>query len=172
MTDLGTEFVLHDGTRLVVRAVAPSDRRLFQDAMHAASSETLRLRFGGIKHTLSQRELDYLTNVDGADHYAVGAVERDAAGHEIPAGVARYVRLQDRSDVAEVAVAVDDRFQGKGLGEHLVRSVARVARAHGIRRLEFYVLPENVRMRNLLTRLAVRLASRMDRPYIVYSVEA
>lgn len=58
-------------------------------------------------------------------------------------GVARYVRLRDDPRVAEVAVTVADRYQGKGLGTILLAVIARSAVENGIRTLRSYVLAEN-----------------------------
>ena len=170
MDEPEAEFELRDGTRVFVRGVAPGDKPLFLEAMRTASAETLRRRFG-TSRPLSEREIESLTIVDGANRYAVGDVERAASGHETPAGVARYVRIPDRAGVAEVAVAVGDRYQGQGLGSHLVRLVIDVARAQGIRRLEFHVFPDNTLMQRLIADLEGNVRERRDGPMRVYTLE-
>ena len=47
---------------------------------------------------------------------------------------------------AEVAFAVDDRFQGKGLGTVLLERLAALAGAHGFTRFEAMTLPDNAAM--------------------------
>ena len=49
-------------------------------------------------------------------------------------------------DSAEVAFAVDDAYQGRGLGTILLGQLAEVAHANGIQQFEAIVLPENHRM--------------------------
>jgi acetyltransferase len=67
-------------------------------------------------------------------------------------GVARYDRVP-ATDVAEVAVAVVDDFQRRGLGAQLLSMLVAVAREHGIRTFTLIVLPENQSMLGLLRRL-------------------
>ena len=45
-----------------------------------------------------------------------------------------------------MAFAVDDRFQGKGLGTILLERLAAIATTHGFRRFEAATLPENAAM--------------------------
>ena len=48
--------------------------------------------------------------------------------------------------VAEAAFAVDDRFQGKGLGTELLERLAAIAVVHGFRRFEATTLADNTAM--------------------------
>jgi acetyltransferase len=66
---------------------------------------------------------------------------------------ARYVRLP-RPHAAEIAVTVHDDFQRRGLGEFLLRLLARLAVADGIRWFEADVMNSNRKMLNLFTKLA------------------
>src|SRR4029450_8609205 len=59
-------------------------------------------------------------------------------------GVARYFRPDD--DEAEVAFAVDDREQGRGLGTLLLEYLVAVARERGIHRFVAWVLTDNRQM--------------------------
>src|SRR5258708_38701073 len=73
-------------------------------------------------------------------------------GKERIVGVARYDRASG-TDVAEVAVAVVDEFQRRGLGGALLAILARVAREHGIKSFSLIVLPENQQMLGLLRKM-------------------
>ena len=55
--------------------------------------------------------------------------------------------------MAEVALAVIDEFQRRGLGGTLLSILARVAREHGIQTFSLIVLPENDEMLGLLRRM-------------------
>lgn len=50
-----------------------------------------------------------------------------------------------RPEEAEVAVVVEDAWQGRGLGRILVRNLARRARTVGVERFVASMLPENER---------------------------
>ena len=83
---------------------------------------------------LSDQQLEYLTDVDHHDHEAIAALT--PAGEGI--GVARYVRWPEAPDSAEVAVAVVDDWQGRGLGSALLEELTDRAGEEGIE-LEFDV---------------------------------
>ena len=59
-------------------------------------------------------------------------------------GVARYIAIQGDPGAAEVAVAVDDDWQGHGIGRRLIADLAERARAEGITRVLAQVATENV----------------------------
>jgi ribosomal protein S18 acetylase RimI-like enzyme len=67
-------------------------------------------------------------------------------------GVARYDRAVG-TDVAEVALAVIDEFQRRGLGRALLTILSKVAREHGIKTFTLIVLPENQQMLGLLRKM-------------------
>jgi GNAT superfamily N-acetyltransferase len=98
--------------------------------------------------------LDRLIETDDRDHVAVGA-ERGgfAIGTREGLGVARFIRLADQPDTAEMAVAVIDDLQGRGLGRLLVQVLCGVARDRGVRRFRALVLPDNLAMQELIHEL-------------------
>ena len=97
------------------------------------------LRFMTPVSDLSATVLDYLTDLDHVDTFAWGVLVDGR-----PAAVGRYVKTGP--GLAEVALTVLDDFQGQGLGTLLVQTLAVVAAANGLERLEFEVLPENAPM--------------------------
>jgi GNAT superfamily N-acetyltransferase len=66
-------------------------------------------------------------------------------------GVGRYEPLPDKETV-ELAVVVQDSWQGKGLGSLLIADLLRAAELNGIHRFRAYVLAENRRMLHVLAR--------------------
>jgi len=116
------------------------------DALGAASR--LR-RFGGAKNVLTPADLDLLARVDATHHVLVACV--DGA----PIGIARLVR---EGDAAEVAFAVADAWQSRGVGTVLVERLAADARAAGITSFTADVAPDNLRSRALLRRLRLAAA--------------
>ena len=110
--------------------------------------------------SLSEAQLEYLTNLDYVDHVAWLAVHEDRQDEGL--GVARYVRSKPEPGVAEAAITVIDEYQGRGLGTLLLALLATVARAAGITAFRAYVLQDNVRMRTLLDQLGAETT--MDSP--------
>ena len=143
------EFVLRDGTRILVRPILPEDRERLREGFVRLSARSRYRRFLTSLEHLSDRQVRDLTEVDYDDHMAWVAV--DPSRPSLPGlGVARYVRLAEEPAVAEAAVTVLDEYQGKGIGTILLRMLAGSARQHGIRSFRGYVLAENAPMMDIL----------------------
>jgi len=106
-----------DGTQLYVRHVQPSDKEIIGKAWLQLSEESQRRRFLAPKPVLTQRDLRYLTEVDGHDHVALIAVRLDEPDRMGGRGALRAA--DGRSGTAEVAVTVADYMQGRGVGKQL-----------------------------------------------------
>src|SRR5689334_16597015 len=61
-------------------------------------------------------------------------------------GIAGYYRDPALPERAEVAFAVADAMQGRGLGTRLLERLADVARERGVRAFDAFVLGENLAM--------------------------
>jgi RimJ/RimL family protein N-acetyltransferase len=134
---------LRDGTRIVIRPVRPDDREALRESFERLSPESRYRRFLAPMAHLSESQLTYLTRVDHHDHEALVAMaegDGDAEGEGL--GIARFVRLED-PDAAEVAVAVADSWQGRGLGTVLLAHLLARARQEGIERFTATVLADN-----------------------------
>ncbi|HZR81692.1 MAG TPA: GNAT family N-acetyltransferase [Candidatus Binatia bacterium] len=142
---------LRDGTRVRLRLVDSRDRQRLEAGFRRLSPESRYRRFFTGVPRLTEAMLDRLMATDGENHVAVGA-ERGGfvLGWREELGVARFIRLADRPDTAEIAVAVVDDAQGRGLGKLLLLALSRLARDRGIRRFRALVLPDNPRMQDLL----------------------
>jgi RimJ/RimL family protein N-acetyltransferase len=141
-----------DGLRLRVRPILPEDEPLLQEAFSRMSERTVYFRFFSPLKRLPHEMAMRLARVDYQDRFALVATsDRPQEGEQI-VGVARYDRAPG-TDTAEVAVAVVDEYQRRGVGATLLGLLAQVAREHGIRRFSLIVLPENQTMLSLLRRL-------------------
>ena len=141
---------LPDGGRLVIRPIEPEDRLALVGAFERLSDESRYRRFFGPVAQLTERQLDYLTEVDHRDHEALIAFadpedERDAVA------VARFVRTE--GDVAEPAIAVVDEWQGRGLASVLLDALVERAREEGIGYFAAPVLANNTAAITALGRL-------------------
>jgi RimJ/RimL family protein N-acetyltransferase len=144
--------------RIEIRPIRPEDREALADGLRRLSPESRYRRFFSPLDRLSEAQLTYLTDVDHHDHEALVAVE---AGTEHGIGVARFVRSKRDPEVAEVAVAVADDWQGQGIGSELLHRLTERARAEGIKRFSGSILEENRAMRELMAELGdVRVTGR------------
>ena len=149
-----------DGTQLHVRHVKPSDKELIRRAWLQLSDQSQRRRFLAPKPVLTARDLRYLTEIDGHDHVALVAVRLDDPHRLV--GVARYVRLQDDPETAEVAVTIADHMQGMGIGTKLGILLADEARGRGIARFSASVLTDNRPALRLMSSMAHHLESHTE----------
>ncbi|WNG46066.1 GNAT family N-acetyltransferase [Archangium minus] len=147
-------LVLADGTWAELRMVRPEDAALLREGFERLSPRSRFQRFLFAKPRLSAEELRYLTNVDGEQHVAIGAVTWSPTGKEVGLGVARFFRLAESPEVAEVAITVVDDAQGKGLGRILMDRLVEAAHERGVERFEFRVLAGNLPMYKLVQTLA------------------
>lgn len=143
---------LTDGTKFHVRQITPEDEPLLHEAVAAMSERTVYFRFFSPLKRLPDALAHRLAVVDYNDRFALVATSDRPSGRERILGVARYDRA-GATDVAEVAVAVIDEYQHRGLGGALLAILARVARQHAIKTFSLIVLPENQQMLGLLKKL-------------------
>jgi GNAT superfamily N-acetyltransferase len=135
---------------LTIRALRDGDTDTITTIFGRLGQRSRERRFCGAKPSLSEAELGALARVDDDRHALVAYVEGDPE----PAGIARLVREGTR---AEIAFAVADAYQGRGIGTVLGRELAADARAAGIRHLVATVCGDNPQIVALLRRIGTSL---------------
>jgi len=145
---------LSDGQRIHLRPMRPSDKQMLLDGFEHLSPDSRYARFMAPKSTLSGRELAYLTEVDGIDHFAIGAIRKHLVSKAEGVGSARFVRLSDRPDTAEPAVTVLDDFHGKGLGAIMLQRLIEAAWERDIRWFCTELLADNTASRGMIESLS------------------
>src|SRR5262245_62548003 len=130
LRDYAVEEILRDGGSIHVRAIRPDDRERLVEHFHRLSARSVHFRFMGMKRGLSAGDLDYFTRPDFVHHIALVATLREGGAERI-IGVGRYV-ADDEDAAAEVAFAVADEHQGRGIGTLLLEHLLRIARGRGI----------------------------------------
>jgi GNAT superfamily N-acetyltransferase len=136
--------VLRDGTPIHIRAIAPSDKDLLFEHFSALSDESRYTRFFGAKRTLTRAELAGFTELDFDNQVGLAATMTDG-GRERFIGVGRYFRTSD-STQAEVAFAVLDEYQGRGIATLLLEHLRRIAHQAGITEFVADVMASNHHM--------------------------
>jgi RimJ/RimL family protein N-acetyltransferase len=134
---------LKNGEEVLIRPIRPEDGQGLREGFERLSPESRYRRFFTLSPTLSNAQLRYLTEVDHRSHEALLAIDPETR-HGL--GVARFVRFCDEPSVAEVAVAVADDWQQRGLGTALLHELTARAREEGITRFRASVLAENQAM--------------------------
>jgi GNAT superfamily N-acetyltransferase len=135
-----------------VRPIVAEDEPLLHEAVANMSERSVYFRFFSPLKRMPDAMAHRLAVVDYRDRFAIVATSHRPSGKERILGVARYDRVAG-VDVAEVAVAVIDEFQRRGLGRALLTILAKVAREQGIKTFSLIVLPENQQMLGLLRKM-------------------
>ena len=135
---------------LEIRPIEAGDKADLVSAVEQSSGEAVYRRFLSPHGPLTAAELRYLTEVDHHDHEAVVAVDPES-GRSV--GVARYIRDPEHRESAEIAVAVLESWQGRGVGKALMHGLADRAREEGITRFTALMLAQNRAMQQLLADL-------------------
>jgi GNAT superfamily N-acetyltransferase len=142
--------LLGDGGQAALRPLAPGETGPLDAVFDQMSARSRTSRY-----LIGLRELPdsfrrSLSAVDGHRHVAWLATVDGR-----PAGIARYIRLDDPT-VAEFAFEVVDEHQRRGLAGLLFHAVTTVAAARGIRTMRASLAPTNVASRRVLTRTPVQ----------------
>jgi RimJ/RimL family protein N-acetyltransferase len=135
---------------VTVRPLEADDRAAVLEVFAGMGSRSRHLRFLTPKHRLTSADLRQLTAVDHYDHVALVAVS-SATGR--PIGVARFVRDPQDRHSADVAVAVVDAWQDRGVGTLLADALVRRALEVGVRRFTMMMAPDNEGAVRLLHRM-------------------
>jgi acetyl coenzyme A synthetase (ADP forming)-like protein len=134
------DVILRDGRTLRLRAPRRDDADRLLDFFRSLSEQSLYLRFHGFP-SLDARLVEQLLEPDWSERGALlGELADDGGGQVVAA--ANYVRLRDRA-AAEVAFAVADEHQRRGIGTRLLERLAERAGEVGIERFVAEVMADN-----------------------------
>jgi GNAT superfamily N-acetyltransferase len=136
---------------ITVRALRSGEAGVVQAVFDRLGPRSRLLRFGGAKSELTAADLRELSRVDERHHVLVASIDGE------PVGIARLAR---DGPEAEVAVAVGDRWQRRGVGSVLADRLAADARAAGIESLRATMQAENRASLALMWRMTRGLTTR------------
>ncbi len=134
------EVVLRDGTAVGVRTADPEDEEALVSFYRGLSEESLVYRF--FTRVTDSALLDQIRRFVRNPR----SVNLVVTFGDPPRVVAHGLYVPSDSDRAEVAFAVADEFQGRGVGTLLLGQLAEMATRQGIRIFEASVLPNNHKM--------------------------
>ena len=141
---VGNEITLPDGSYFIVRAVHQEDEQPLLAFLQGLSLDSRYQRFFSLCPDLA-RTAQSSTALENGDRF--GLVAHQPGDCRLAAHAGYWVTSPGR---AELALAVADRFEGRGLGRTLLAAIAKVAEAHGVGVFEMEVLSVNYAMLGLL----------------------
>ncbi len=159
---LAESWHLAGGSTIDLRAISIGDRvALREDLFLKLGTDSLRNRFFCTRLDLTEVELTRFCQVDFHRHVAIVAETRVGDLRRL-VGVGRFARASAASTWAELAITVQDDYQGRGIGGLLLRKLVDCARELGIERLEGSMLAQNFRMAKLMRGLRLPCGSRLE----------
>jgi GNAT superfamily N-acetyltransferase len=108
----------------------------------------------------SRRDAQHFAVIDYRDRMALVAVLRQEEREQIIA-IARYER-EPATNLAECAFAVQDQWQGHGLGTFLLQYLIRIAMMNGIEGFTALVMADNRRMLGLFQKTGYLIRSKYE----------
>jgi ribosomal protein S18 acetylase RimI-like enzyme len=135
------------GPALLVRPLRRGDVRTVMAVFERLGDESRRTRFNGPKPCLKMSELRQLAAIDANHHALVAYIEGDPG----PVAIARLVRS---GASAEIAFAVADEHQHRGIGAALAGELVADARAAGITEITALASSDNPAALALVRRIA------------------
>ena len=148
--------VLSDGTTVRLRPAVPSDAGSLKAFFDRLSSDTVELRYFGLRRP-DAKDIDRLLTADPANKLALIAESGGAV-----VALAQLERDGPGSSSAEAAFLVTDAMQGHGVGTRLLERLAVYARRHNIRTFHCWVLAQNQRMLRVLRDSGFAARSKTD----------
>jgi RimJ/RimL family protein N-acetyltransferase len=136
------------GPALVVRPLRDGDTATVAAVFGRLGAESRRLRFNGPKPCLPDAELRQLARMDRTHHALVAWVEGDPR----PVAIAQLARTSRGS--AEIAFAVADDYQHRGIAAALAAELVADARLVGITEVTALTSPDNPAALALVKRIA------------------
>ena len=149
-------IVLRDGSTLAVRPIRPEDAPELSRFFTSLSLESRVFRFFAAV-TNADAFVKRMIDVDYRTRYGIVAI---AGTNDEIVGHAMYVAID--ATKAELALAIADAYQGRGLGTILLGQLAEAASGAGIQVLEAVVRPENHRMLQVLRESGFPVQSRSE----------
>jgi acetyltransferase len=146
-----TEAVLKDGTIISIRTIRPEDAPLLVEFFNGLSEASIIFRFLGPLKTLPPEWVNHFTRIDYTQDVALVAL-KEIESRERILGVCRIMRKPD-STRGELAVVIDDLWQGKGIGRILSERCIPIAKKLGIESVWGIVSLENKKFLSLAKKL-------------------
>jgi ribosomal protein S18 acetylase RimI-like enzyme len=136
------------GPTLIVRPLRDGDAATVLQVFERLGDASRRTRFNGPKPCLREDELRQLARMDEVHYALVAWVDGDPR----PAAIARLARTSRGS--AEIAFAVADEYQHRGVGVALAAELVADARMAGITEITALTSPDNPAALALVKRIA------------------
>jgi GNAT superfamily N-acetyltransferase len=167
--DVRTTYLLNNGTQLNFRPIHPTDEPRMRDLFYKLSEATIYYRFMSHQKRVSRQQIQDFVYIDHRNDVTIVATLAEAHGEDIIAVGSYY--LDAKTNLAEVAFVVGDRWQNLGIGTFLLKHLTRLARRNGIRGFSAEVLRENKPMQAVINKSNCKIKSQFAGNVVSYEME-
>lgn len=166
--ELTTTMLLEDGTKVKFRPIHPTDAPRMRDLFYRLSEGTIYYRFGWNMKQLPRKQIQDFIYIDHRNEVGIVGTIPEAGDEEIIAFGGYY--LDKKTNRAEVALVVQDKWQNFGIGSFLIRYLARIAQKDGIRGFTAEIHTTNRTMQAVMHKLNGKVESSLsENVYSMYS---
>lgn len=157
--ELRTTFLTNDGSEIQFRPIHPTDVPRMRGHFYGLSQQAIYNRFmRAVKDGIvPRRQIENFVYIDHRNDVCIVGVLPESFGEQIIAIGSYY--LEPKTNRAEVAFTVDDRWQQRGIGTFLLKHLMRIARRNGIGGFTAEVLVENKPMQAVFNKAECRIGS-------------
>ncbi len=156
--NLETYRTTKSGIKLHFRPIKISDEELLKDFFYSLSDQSMYRRFISTRKDMPHERLQDMVVIDYTKEMVILAVI-EQGGKEIVVGVGQY-GIQEHQHSAEVAFAVSDDYQYKGIGQELLKYLTQLAKRDGLLGFTAEVLVENKPMLHLFEKMGFNIDKR------------
>jgi len=148
------------GIEIFLRPPKLSDEPLLKDFFYSLSDNSLYRRFISMRKDMPHERLQEFVVVDFSKEIIILAIVKENE-REIVVGVGQY-GIYETTHTAEVAFAVRDEYQNKGIGTELLSYLTFLAKRQGLLGFSAEVLMENRPMLHLFDKMGFDITKRLS----------
>ncbi len=148
------------GLPILLRPVKLSDEALIEDFFRALSDRSLEMRYVGRQLSVPHARRQQLVGIDTTKEMVILAVVPEEEREKV-VGLGEYY-LDEAKHAAEVAFAVRDDHQGRGIGTELIHYLIFLAKRQGLHGFTAEVRRDNEPMLHLFRKMNFDIETRRD----------
>lgn len=148
------------GMEILLRPVRMSDEPLLKDFFYSLSDNSLYRRFISVRTDMPHERLQEFVVIDYTRQMVILAVIQKGEKEEV-LGVGQY-SIDETNHTAEVAFAVRDDSQNRGIGTELLAYLTYLAKRQGLLGFSAEVLVENRPMLHLFEKMGFEIEKRRE----------
>jgi acyl-CoA hydrolase/GNAT superfamily N-acetyltransferase len=155
---LETYRTTEEGLEIFLRPVKINDEPLLKDFFYSLSDASLSRRFISERKDMPHERLQDFVIIDYTKEMVILAVLKRGEKEEV-IGMGQY-GIDEATHTAEVAFAVQDEYQNRGVGSEILSYLTFLAKRRGLLGFTAEVLRENQPMLHLFTKMGFNIEKR------------